>query len=44
MEIGQHNTISVAMLEDLPEAERVALKKELREEMAAARCRKLVCF
>jgi hypothetical protein len=41
--IGQHNTISVAM-EDLPEAERVALEKELQEEMAAARSRKLTCF
>jgi hypothetical protein len=43
MEIGQHNTISVAM-EDLPEAERAALEKELQEEMAAARRRKLECF
>jgi hypothetical protein len=41
--IGQHNTISVAM-EDLPEAERVALEKELQEEMAVARSRKLTCF
>jgi hypothetical protein len=42
-EIDQHNTISMAM-EDLPEAESVALKKELQEEMATARSRKLVCF
>jgi hypothetical protein len=28
MEIGQHNTINVAM-EDLPEAERATLEKEL---------------
>jgi hypothetical protein len=42
MEIGQHNTIEVAM-EDLPEAERAALKKVVQEEMAAAR-RKLTCF
>jgi hypothetical protein len=31
-------------MEDLPEAERAALEKELQEEMAAARRRKLVCF
>jgi hypothetical protein len=43
MEIGQHNTIDVVM-EDLPEVERVALEKELQEEMAAARRRKLTCF
>jgi hypothetical protein len=43
MEIGQHNTISMA-LGDLPEAERMALEKELQEEMAAARRRKLMCF
>jgi hypothetical protein len=41
--IGQHNMIVVAM-EDLSEAERAALKKELQEEMAAARRRKLMCF
>jgi hypothetical protein len=35
-EVGPHNTIGVAM-EDLPEAERGALKKELKEEMAEAR-------
>jgi hypothetical protein len=43
MEIWQHRTISVAM-KDLPEAKRAALKKELQEEMAAARSRKLTCF
>jgi hypothetical protein len=43
MEIGQQNTIGVVM-EDLPEAERTALEKELQEEMAAARRRKLWCF
>jgi hypothetical protein len=42
-EVGPHNTIEVAM-EDLPEAERRALKKELEEEMAKARRRKIVCF
>jgi hypothetical protein len=42
MEIGLHNTISVAM-EDLPEAERATLEKELQE-MAIARNRKLACF
>jgi hypothetical protein len=42
MEIGQHNTISVVM-EDLPEAERATLEKELQE-MAIARNRKLACF
>jgi hypothetical protein len=42
-EIRQHNTIGVVM-EDLPEAERSTLKKELQEEMAAARRRKLTCF
>jgi hypothetical protein len=35
--------IRVAM-EDLPEAERRVLEKELKEEMAEARRRKLVCF
>jgi hypothetical protein len=35
--------ISVAM-EDLPEAERAELEKELQEWMAAARSRKLTCF
>jgi hypothetical protein len=42
-ETRQHNTIGVAM-EDLPNAERAALEKELQEEMAAARRRKLACF
>jgi hypothetical protein len=42
-EVGPHNMIGVAM-EDLPEAERRALEKELEEEMAEARRRKLVCF
>jgi hypothetical protein len=42
-EVGPHNTIGVAM-EDLPEAERRALEKELEEEMAEARRRKLACF
>jgi hypothetical protein len=42
-EVGPHNTIDVAM-EGLPEAERRALKKELEEEMAEARRRKLTCF
>jgi hypothetical protein len=35
-EVGPHNTIGVAM-EDLPEAERRALEKELEEEMVEAR-------
>jgi hypothetical protein len=42
-EVGPHNTIGMAM-EDLPEAERRALEKELTEEMAEARRRKLACF
>jgi hypothetical protein len=42
-EVGPHNTINVVM-EDLPEAERRALKKELKEEMAETRRRKLACF
>jgi hypothetical protein len=42
-EIGQHNTIGVVM-EDLPEAGRAALEKELQEEMATTRRRKLTCF
>jgi hypothetical protein len=40
--VGPHNMIGVAM-EDLPEAERRALKNELKEE-AEARRRKLVFF
>jgi hypothetical protein len=42
-EVGPHNMIDVAM-EDLPEVERRALEKELEEEMAEARRRKLTCF
>jgi hypothetical protein len=42
MEVEPHNTIRVAM-EDLPEAERIALEKELNKEIATAR-RKLTCF
>jgi hypothetical protein len=42
-EVGPHNMIGVVM-EDLPEAEKIALEKELEEEMAAARRRKLMCF
>jgi hypothetical protein len=41
-EVRPHNTIDVAT-EDLPEAERRALEKELEEEMAKAR-RKLAYF
>jgi hypothetical protein len=42
-EVGPHNMIGMAM-EDLPEAERRALEKELKEEMAEAMRRKLACF
>jgi hypothetical protein len=42
-EVGPHNMIKVVM-EDLPEAERRALEKELEEEMIEARRRKLACF
>jgi hypothetical protein len=42
-EVGPHNTIGVAR-KDLPEEERRALEKELGEEMAEARRRKLACF
>jgi hypothetical protein len=42
-EVGPHNTTAVVM-EDLPEAEKIALKKELKEEMAVASRRKLACF
>jgi hypothetical protein len=42
-EVEPHNTIRVAM-EDLLEAERITLEKELEEEMAAASRRKLTCF
>jgi hypothetical protein len=41
--VGPHNTIGVAM-EDLPKVERRALEKELEEEMAETRRRKLACF
>jgi hypothetical protein len=43
MEVRPHNTIGVA-IEDLPKAERRALEKELEEEMAEMRRRKLKCF
>jgi hypothetical protein len=39
-EVGPHNTIGVAM-ENLPELEKRALEKELKEKMAEARRRKL---
>jgi hypothetical protein len=42
-EVAPHNTIDVS-IEDLPEVERMALEKELEEEMAEARRRKLGCF
>jgi hypothetical protein len=42
-EVGPHNTIAVAM-EDIPEAEKITLEKELEEEMVVARRRKLACF
>jgi hypothetical protein len=42
-EVGSYNTITVAM-EDVPEAEKIALEKELEEEMAVAGIRKLACF
>jgi hypothetical protein len=42
-EIGPHNTIVVVM-EDLPETEKIALEKELEEEMATARRMKLAYF
>jgi hypothetical protein len=42
-EVRPHNTIGVVM-EDLPKAERRTLEKELEEEMAEARRRKLACF
>jgi hypothetical protein len=43
IEVGPHNMIDVAM-EDLPEAERRVLEKELEEEMVEARRKKLACF
>jgi hypothetical protein len=42
-EVEPHNTIGVAMV-DPPEAERMVPKKELEEEMAESRRRKLTCF
>jgi hypothetical protein len=42
-EVRPHNMIGMAM-EDLPEAKRRALEKDLKEEMAVARRRKLMCF
>jgi hypothetical protein len=42
-EVGPHNTIGMAM-DDLPEVERRALMKELVEEMAEVRRKKLMCF
>jgi hypothetical protein len=42
-EVGPHNTITVAM-EDLHEDEKIALEKELEEDMVVARRRNLVCF
>jgi hypothetical protein len=42
-EVGPHNTITVAM-EDLHEVEKIALEKELEEDMVVARRRNLVCF
>jgi hypothetical protein len=42
-EVRPRNTISMAV-EDLPEVERRALEKELKEEMAEARMKKLACF
>jgi hypothetical protein len=42
-EVGPHNTIAVDM-EDLLVAEKIALEKQLEEEMATARRSKLACF
>jgi hypothetical protein len=42
-EVGPHNKIGVEM-EDLPEVERGALEKALKEERAEARRKKLACF
>jgi hypothetical protein len=41
--VGPHNVTGVAMV-DPPEAERTALEKELKEEIAEARRKKLACF
>jgi hypothetical protein len=43
IEVGPHNTIAVAM-EDLLVAEKIALEKQLEEEMATTRRSKLACF
>jgi hypothetical protein len=43
IEVGPHNTI-VAAMEDLPEADKIALEKDLEKEMAVTRRRKLVSF
>jgi hypothetical protein len=43
MEVGPHNTFGVAM-EDLLEAKRITLEKELEEEIAVAGRWKLTCF
>jgi hypothetical protein len=42
-EVGPHSMIRVAM-EDLPEAERISLEKELKEETVVARRRKHTYF
>jgi hypothetical protein len=42
-EVGPHNATGVAMV-DPPEAERTTLGKELKEEIAEARRKKLACF
>jgi hypothetical protein len=42
-DVGPHNMIGMAM-EDLPEAGRRALEKELKEKMAEVRRKKLTCF
>jgi hypothetical protein len=41
--VGPHNTIGVPM-EDLPEAERRKLEKELKEEMVGVARKKLTCL
>jgi hypothetical protein len=38
---SQHNRV---VMEDLPEAKRITLEKELKEETVVARRRKLACF
>jgi hypothetical protein len=42
-EVGPHKTIGVVM-EDHPEVGRISIEKELEEETAVARRRKLTCF